>query len=105
MEELDYATYQPYMWPAIEYESTPYERHPTVSPPTLAYGGRGRDRGGGRRSRLSSSSSPWYQNRQLKRRTRLTKYRLYAFEGKVKTSLKKGFRWIKRACKKIVHGF
>ncbi|KAL3538249.1 hypothetical protein ACH5RR_001615 [Cinchona calisaya] len=52
-----------------------------------------------------TSSTPWIDYRQLKRRKRIAKYKLYAYEGKVKNSLKKGFRWIKRTCRKIVHGF
>lgn len=51
------------------------------------------------------SSSSLIDYRQLERKKRIAKYRLYAYEGKMKNSLKKGFRWIKRACRKIVHGY
>ncbi|KAL3515977.1 hypothetical protein ACH5RR_022879 [Cinchona calisaya] len=53
----------------------------------------------------SSSSPPWIDYRHLDRRKRIAKYKMYAYEGKVKKSLKKGFRWIKHKCRKIVHGF
>ncbi|CAI9103497.1 OLC1v1001988C1 [Oldenlandia corymbosa var. corymbosa] len=52
-----------------------------------------------------SATKPWIDYRQFKRRKRIAKYKLYAYEGKVKNSFKKGIRWIKRKCRKIVHGY
>ncbi|CDP18225.1 unnamed protein product [Coffea canephora] len=53
----------------------------------------------------TSSSRSWIDYRQLNRRKRIATYKYYAYEGKVKNSIKKGFRWIKRTCRKIVHGY
>ncbi|KAJ9185979.1 hypothetical protein P3X46_005544 [Hevea brasiliensis] len=41
---------------------------------------------------------------ETKRKKRVAQYKLYGIEGKVKCSLKKGFRWIKKTCSRIVHG-
>ncbi|KAI9185344.1 hypothetical protein LWI28_006341 [Acer negundo] len=41
---------------------------------------------------------------ETKRRKRVTKYKFYSVEGKVKSSLKKGFRWMKKKCSRIIHG-
>ncbi|KZV19480.1 hypothetical protein F511_31850 [Dorcoceras hygrometricum] len=48
---------------------------------------------------------PWYGGGELKRKKRIAKYKLYSVEGKIKNSLKKGFRWFKKTCSRIVHGF
>ncbi|XVF41792.1 hypothetical protein PTKIN_Ptkin01aG0309100 [Pterospermum kingtungense] len=62
-----------------------------------------------RRNKSSSSSSlsikSWWNDPNVKRKRRLTKYKMYALEGKLKDSLKKGQRWIKRKFRKIVHGY
>ncbi|KAK3036746.1 hypothetical protein RJ639_029711 [Escallonia herrerae] len=50
-------------------------------------------------------SSSWLNNRELKRKKRIAMYKWYAAEGKVKGSFKKGLRWLKHTCNKIVHGF
>ncbi|KAG8363873.1 hypothetical protein BUALT_Bualt19G0067800 [Buddleja alternifolia] len=42
---------------------------------------------------------------EWKRKKRIAKYKLYSVEGKVKNSLRKGFRWFKNTCSRIVHGF
>lgn len=44
-------------------------------------------------------------NAEMKRKKRITRYKAYTVEGKVKSSLKKGFRWIKNKCSHIVHAF
>ncbi|GAB2228980.1 hypothetical protein Droror1_Dr00023114 [Drosera rotundifolia] len=66
-------------------------------------------------SKLSnySSSSPtvvssvktWFRNPEMKRKKRVAKYKIYAMEGKVKNSFKKGYRWLKKKCHRIVHGY
>ncbi|KAI3448521.1 hypothetical protein Pfo_005186 [Paulownia fortunei] len=48
---------------------------------------------------------PWHGGQELKRKKRIAKYKLYSVEGKVKSSLRKGFRWFKKTCSRIVHGF
>ncbi|KAK9139238.1 hypothetical protein Scep_008919 [Stephania cephalantha] len=60
-----------------------------------------------RRSGLAGSNkSSWrLSDPEMKRRRRVIKYKLYAVEGKVKDSFRRGFRWIKNKCSEIVHGF
>ncbi|KAL0422073.1 UNVERIFIED_CONTAM: hypothetical protein Slati_3230200 [Sesamum latifolium] len=48
---------------------------------------------------------PWYSSGELKRRKRIAEYKLYSVEGKMKNRLRKGFRWVKKTCSRIVHGF
>ncbi|XVF31446.1 hypothetical protein REPUB_Repub16aG0146800 [Reevesia pubescens] len=47
----------------------------------------------------------WWNEPNNKRKRRVTKYKMYAFEGKIKDSLKKGHRWIKKKHRKLVHGY
>ncbi|KAL2231276.1 UNVERIFIED_CONTAM: hypothetical protein Sindi_1722000 [Sesamum indicum] len=62
--------------------------------------------GGGARKTNPRTSRPWHGGREeLKRKKRIAKYKLYAAEGKVKDSFRKGLSWMKRTCSKIVHGF
>ncbi|KAF6177108.1 hypothetical protein GIB67_005096 [Kingdonia uniflora] len=62
-------------------------------------------------SSLSASSSSskfksWSLNDpEMKRRKRVAKYKIYAVEGKVKSTFSRGLRWIKNKCSEIVHGF
>nr|KJB26314.1 hypothetical protein B456_004G237400 [Gossypium raimondii] len=61
-----------------------------------------------KKTRSSSSSSSirsWFNEPKMKRKMRLTKYKMYALEGKIKDSLKKGKKWIKKKYCKLVHGF
>jgi len=44
----------------------------------------------------------WWNDKDLKRKRRVATYKLYAAQGKVKSSLQKGFHRFKIACKKIV---
>ncbi|KAK0582495.1 hypothetical protein LWI29_026198 [Acer saccharum] len=46
----------------------------------------------------------WWNDPETKRRKRVAKYKFYSVEGKVKSSLKKGFRWMKKKCSHIIHG-
>ncbi|KAL9662072.1 hypothetical protein QQ045_026900 [Rhodiola kirilowii] len=55
-------------------------------------------------SSAASSSSSWWTNPEMKRKRRVVKYKLYAAEGKMKSSIKNGIRWIKRKCQKMVFG-
>ncbi|KAL2254162.1 UNVERIFIED_CONTAM: hypothetical protein Sindi_0210900 [Sesamum indicum] len=52
-----------------------------------------------------SVARPWYSSGELKRRKRIAEYKLYSVEGKMKNRLRKGFRWVKNTCSRIVHGF
>merc|ERR1712137_81107 len=54
------------------------------------------------RRKTSPTVKKWWDNPEMKRRRRVAKYKLYSAEGKVKSSLKKGFCWIKRKCIMIV---
>ncbi|CAL0311200.1 unnamed protein product [Lupinus luteus] len=51
---------------------------------------------------IKSKKSSWWNDPEKKRKRRVTKYKLYASEGKFKHSIKKGFRWIKIKWIKIV---
>ena len=57
------------------------------------------------RVKKTTSSKAWLDDPDVKRRQRVAKYKLYAVEGKVKSSFKKGMRWIKRKCSRIIHGY
>ncbi|CAN7102930.1 unnamed protein product [Brassica rapa subsp. narinosa] len=59
-----------------------------------------------RRSNASSTRPPWGVNdAEMKRKKRIARYKAYTVEGKVKSTFKNGFRWIKNKCRQIVHGF
>lgn len=47
----------------------------------------------------------WVEDPEAKRRKRVAKYKIYTVEGKMKSSFKKGMRWIKRKCSLILHGY
>ncbi|XWS36123.1 hypothetical protein CRYUN_Cryun20dG0057500 [Craigia yunnanensis] len=52
------------------------------------------------------ASKPWgFTDPLMKRKKRIAKYKVYTVEGKVKSSLRKGLRWIKNMCSQIVHGY
>lgn len=44
----------------------------------------------------------WWNDKEMKRKRRVAIYKLYAAQGKLKSSLKKGFHNFKITCKKIV---
>lgn len=49
--------------------------------------------------------STWsVRDREVKRKKRLVTYNAYAVEGKVKSSLRNSFRWVKNKYSSIVHG-
>ncbi|KAI8026930.1 hypothetical protein LOK49_LG02G02303 [Camellia lanceoleosa] len=50
----------------------------------------------------AAKSRRMFDAREMKRKKRVAKYKWYAVEGKVKASLKKGYRWFKRRCSEIV---
>ncbi|XP_039061326.1 uncharacterized protein LOC120205545 [Hibiscus syriacus] len=59
-----------------------------------------------RTSQASSNSKPWgFTDPEMKRKKRIAKYKVYTVEGKMKASLRKGFRWIKNKCSQIVRGY
>ncbi|CAN1219616.1 hypothetical protein LINPERPRIM_LOCUS1662 [Linum perenne] len=53
---------------------------------------------------VSSSLKMWWNSPDTKRKKRVTRYKMYTMEGKMKSSLKKSCKWIKRTCSRIVHG-
>ncbi|GMY21852.1 hypothetical protein FCV25MIE_17093 [Fagus crenata] len=55
------------------------------------------------KSRTSSKPSPlavkkWWNDPERKRKRRVAKYKLYGTEGKLKSSIKKGYHWVKKTC-------
>ncbi|KAK4804974.1 hypothetical protein SAY86_004791 [Trapa natans] len=54
---------------------------------------------------VKKGSGTWWSNPEMKRRRRVTKYKMYSAEGKLKSTFKHGFRWIKRKCSEIAHRF
>ncbi|KAJ6883360.1 hypothetical protein NC652_030553 [Populus alba x Populus x berolinensis] len=53
--------------------------------------------------RSSKSAKSWWNSPETKRKKRVARYKLYAVEGKVKSSIKKGLCWVKRTCYRIIH--
>ncbi|KAG5044112.1 hypothetical protein AAZX31_03G197800 [Glycine max] len=52
-----------------------------------------------------ASEMPWrFGDPEAKRKKRIAKYKVYGVEGRVKATLKKGLRWIKKKCSQI-HGY
>ncbi|KAM3752509.1 hypothetical protein ACB098_03G024400 [Castanea mollissima] len=51
-------------------------------------------------SRTSSTLTlkKWWNDPESKRKRRVAKYKLYSAEGKIKSSFKKGYCWIRRTC-------
>ncbi|KAL3849715.1 hypothetical protein ACJIZ3_011597 [Penstemon smallii] len=58
-------------------------------------------------SSSSSSSKPcWgFSDPETKRRKRIARYKVYSVEGRMKASIRNGFRWIKNKCSEIIHGY
>lgn len=46
----------------------------------------------------------WWNDPEMKRKRRVAKYKIYSVEGKMKTSWRKSYKWIKVQCSKIIHG-
>ncbi|KAL6901942.1 hypothetical protein ACP4OV_004818 [Aristida adscensionis] len=50
-------------------------------------------------------ASAWcFSDPEMKRRRRVASYKAYSVEGKVKASLRRGFRWIKAKCSELISG-
>ncbi|KAJ4969530.1 hypothetical protein NE237_016231 [Protea cynaroides] len=77
-----------------------YRSHSPDPPPRPSYNSRA-----SKKSSSSSSKSWSFNNPDMKRRKRVAQYKIYAVEGKVKSSFRRGLRWIKNKCSEIVHGF
>ncbi|GAB2217817.1 hypothetical protein Droror1_Dr00001029 [Drosera rotundifolia] len=54
---------------------------------------------------MSNAYSWSIADRELKRKKRVASCRAYAAEGKVKASLRNGFRWVKNKYSQITHGY
>jgi hypothetical protein len=66
-------------------------------PPPLPASTRGGGGGGG-------VASAWcFSDPEMMRRRRVASYKAYSVEGKVKSSLSRGFRWIKAKCSELIH--
>lgn len=60
----------------------------------------------GPRSPESVGAKPWgYSDGEMKRRKRIAKYKVYTIEGRLKASVRSGFRWIKTKCSEFIHGY
>lgn len=44
----------------------------------------------------------WFSDPEFQRKKRVASYKVYGVEGKVKGTLKNGFRWLKSKCAKVV---
>ncbi|GLT90176.1 hypothetical protein SLE2022_081220 [Rubroshorea leprosula] len=58
------------------------------------------------KARKSSPHSikSWWNDPEMKRKRRVARYKIYTLEGKIKGSIKKASRWIKKKCSKLVQG-
>jgi len=57
-------------------------------------------------SSTQGNEKPWrFNDPEAKRKKRIAKYKVHSVEGKVKATLKKGLRWIKKKCSQITHGY
>ncbi|CAN6289695.1 unnamed protein product [Urochloa humidicola] len=75
----------------------PARSAPPPLPASTRSGGGGGGGGGG--------GSAWcFSDPEMKRRRRVASYKAYSVEGKVKSSLRRGFRWIKAKCSELIHG-
>ncbi|CAN4115586.1 unnamed protein product [Withania somnifera] len=55
---------------------------------------------------MSSSSKGWnFDELELQRKKRVVGYKAYAMEGKMRSSFRKSFKWIKDTCDHVVHGW
>ncbi|KAF8388792.1 hypothetical protein HHK36_025472 [Tetracentron sinense] len=58
-----------------------------------------------RKSTNGSSSKSWiFNDPEFQRKKRVASYKVYAVEGKMKGSLRKGFRWLKDRYTQVVYG-
>lgn len=57
------------------------------------------------RKEETKARSTWFSDPEMKRKRRVASYKAYSVEGKVKASLKKGFRWIRCKCSELIHGW
>ncbi|VFQ73868.1 unnamed protein product [Cuscuta campestris] len=58
-------------------------------------------------ARRSDAAMPWrmVNDPEVKRRKRIARYKVYAMEGRVKATIRKGVWWIKNKCSRIIHGY
>ncbi|XP_041002210.1 uncharacterized protein LOC121247826 [Juglans microcarpa x Juglans regia] len=58
------------------------------------------------KSSLGSISKSWsFGDPELQRKKRVAGYKVYSVEGKMKGSLRKSFRWIKKSYTQVVDGW
>ncbi|KAL7112563.1 hypothetical protein ACP275_04G009900 [Erythranthe tilingii] len=54
----------------------------------------------------TAAAKPWgFSDPEMKRKKRIARYKVYTVEGRMKTSIRNGFRWIKNKCSEIIHGY
>nr|KYP71286.1 hypothetical protein KK1_010537 [Cajanus cajan] len=78
-------------------------RSNTTSSSLCAYVEPSQERYGTQMVVTTSKRMWWWNDPENKRKRRVAKYKLYAKEGKLKHSVKKGLRWFKNKCIKIVN--
>ncbi|CAN8280312.1 unnamed protein product [Cochlearia groenlandica] len=54
-------------------------------------------------NKIASSAAWRFIDPETRRKKRIATYKAYAMEGKVKSTVKKGVRWIKTRCSQIIH--
>ncbi|XP_047942948.1 uncharacterized protein LOC125189752 [Salvia hispanica] len=57
-----------------------------------------------KKNKINADSKSW-MDPELLRKKRIAGYKAYGVEGKMKSSFRKSFRWIKHACSNLVNGF
>lgn len=58
------------------------------------------------KSNIGSVSKIWsFNDPELQRKKRVAGYKVYGVEGKMKGSLRRSFRWIKKSCSQVVNGW
>ncbi|RZC56259.1 hypothetical protein C5167_015131 [Papaver somniferum] len=88
------------------YNSRCHEHGPTTAASQPNRSSRGVSTASKNSSTKSCSATPWsFNDPEMKRRRRVIKYKCYAVEGKVKSSVCRGFRWFRNKCSEIVHGY
>ncbi|WOG86849.1 hypothetical protein DCAR_0206068 [Daucus carota subsp. sativus] len=53
----------------------------------------------------SNRSISWFDSPDRDRKRRIATYKMYAKQGKVKTTFNEGIRWIKRKCSNLLHHY
>lgn len=58
-----------------------------------------------KRNHQIQRKTSWINDPEVKRQTRVVKYKAYAVEGKMKASIRNSLRWVKNKYCQLVHGY